>query len=131
MSKKEKKIQRGEDYITMKWAILAITGLGIITLGVIIIFTREILYKAIVDDFIFLIYLISDYFKIKFGFPQWEFFFILSVFTSNYFVEIMTKQLYIGLIICANGEFLSILGFIRVHKLNKHYWSKLLDKIGL
>ncbi|NVM05313.1 MAG: hypothetical protein HWN67_23550 [Candidatus Helarchaeota archaeon] len=131
MSKKEEKIQRGEDYITMKWAILAITGLGIIVIGLIIIFTRDILYNANVDDFAFLIYIISDYFNIKFGYPFLELFFVLSILTSNYFLEIMTKQLYFGLIICANGEILSILGFIRVHQLNKHYWSELLDKFEI
>lgn len=128
MSKKEEQIQRGEDYITMKWAILAITGLCIIFVGFIIISTRELSYKANVDDFGILIYVITDYFHIKFGYPSAELFFTLCVFTSNYFLEIMTKQLYFGLIICAKGEFFSILGFIRVYQLNKHYWSELLEK---
>ena len=131
MSNKEKKVQRGKDYITMKWAILAITGLSITAIGAIIIFTREILYKSNVDDFAFLIYVISDYFHIKFGYPFLEFYFAFSIYTTNYFLEIMTKQLYLGLAICAKGEFLSILGFIQVYKLNKHFWSELLDKYGL
>ncbi|MFX0138919.1 MAG: hypothetical protein ACFFDN_35085 [Candidatus Hodarchaeota archaeon] len=131
MFQSEKSGERDEDFITMKWAILAIMGLVIISIGVIVILTREMLYGAIVDDLAILIYILSDYSFIKFGFTSVNVFFILSVYTSNYFLEIMTKQFYFGLILCTVGEILSIMGFTRVYQLNKHFWSELLDKFEI
>ena len=131
MAKLENEKEVDVDYITQKWAILSIFGVGITIAGIVVIFTRNFPFQVISFDLLLLIFLLCDYFFIKAGFPLQYSFVILYVYTILYFHKFITLQLYLGIIILAHGIIISIYGFVRVYQLNKHFWSELLDKFEI
>lgn len=106
-------------YKINRWSVLAIIGLHVIIVGIIFIFVSRFIYRGVLDDYTILIYILSDYFNMKAG-VSFEKCFILfcNVAYNNYQLAISTV-LVIGIILCAIGQGITLLGFIKDHESHK------------
>ncbi|MFX0138398.1 MAG: hypothetical protein ACFFDN_32450 [Candidatus Hodarchaeota archaeon] len=116
-SKKDEK--KPTYYKINKWSITLIIGLNVVIAGIILIILSGIIYKGVIDDYIILIYMLSDYLYMKAGFSFEKLFILLcSAAYSNYQRAISTL-LVIGIILCAVGQGITLFGFIQDYKITR------------
>ncbi|NVM05312.1 MAG: hypothetical protein HWN67_23545 [Candidatus Helarchaeota archaeon] len=108
-------------YKINKWSVIAIIGLFVVIAGIISIILSRFIYRGVIDDYIILIYIVSDYFYMKAGFSFEKCFILFCTAAYNNYQMAISTLLLIGIILCVIGQGITLFGFIQDYRISRQY----------